>query len=138
VTDRCAHGVRYVTGDTFTSRRYDYSEQCPNDATGASAIGQPRCEEHKARRWLVTLGGSITLTAKVYDDDRGAKSEALNRLPANITRSPDITRITARPATDTDIEAFELLARQTVDSVAVAGPPREETTIPPSTGGSDA
>lgn len=135
--DRCTHGVRYIVGDSPTSRRYDYSEQCPNAKTGSSALGLPRCDEHKARRWLVMLGSSLTVTQHIHDDARGATAEVLARLSASVKRSPDLTRMTARPATDTDIETFELLARQTLESVSVAGPPQEEATIPPSIGGNN-
>lgn len=120
---RCTYGVRYVQGETFTSRRYDYSEQCTNDATGRSTIGQPRCDEHRAYRYLVTVGLSLFLTKQVHDDDRGAKAEALSRLGSHGHHiSP--SNMTARPATATDIERFEAIAAQTLESVTVAGSPR--------------
>lgn len=136
MTDKaCNHGIRWVEGDTPTSRRPDYSEACGQPATGRSMSGHPRCDTHKARRWVVAVGTSITVTRQIYDTADQACDEVLRRLgespPSAI--APDymrrmheahLARMSARPATDTDVERFEAFVSQTVESVSVAGSPR--------------
>jgi hypothetical protein len=131
---RCTVGIRYIR------IRYDYSDQCPNEATGTGPLPGlvPRCEQHKARRYLVTLGTSIFLTKNTHDQERDARDEALRRLPSHLTRYPRAEAMRARPATATDIERFEAIASQTLDSVTVVGPPSKLTHTPGIGGNRDA
>ena len=132
----CNHGVRWVEGETFTSRRPDYSKACNRPATGHSTSGHPRCDEHRAYRYVVTVGTSLTLTNQVHDTAEQAKVEILARLGyatvihasaphyVRATYQSQLSRMTARPATAADIERFEAIASQTLESVTVAGSPR--------------
>jgi hypothetical protein len=118
----------------------DYSDQCTETATGKSAAPGcfPRCDQHKARRYLVTLGTSIFLTQTDHDKEDDARNEALRRLPARLTRYPRAEAMRARPATATDVERFEAIASQTIESVTVVGPPSKLTHTPGIGGNRDA
>lgn len=125
MTERCTVGVKFVRDEqAFTTFHYDYTNQCPGEAVGTSALGFPRCSEHEAHRYLVTVGTSLTITKNRHDRPEDACTEILHRLPSSLQRYPDLERMTARPATATDIERFEALASQTLASVTVVGPPR--------------
>lgn len=89
---------------------------CGREATGVSKFGTPRCDDHRAHRWLVYAGSSLTLTQLAHDRAEDALAE-VEALVANMHgfRQPKTRRherMTARRATAVDIERWEALVDQ--------------------------
>lgn len=106
----CTYGNYRRVGSTTLSPDF-----CGAEATGYSEAGAERCDEHAARRWLVTFGSSITLTKGVRDREDGAKLEVVERMAGaypSLTTDQAMDRMTARPATEDDVARWEALVAQ--------------------------
>lgn len=130
MNERCTFGIYYRShGDTGRQKAMN-DQRCPAEATAKSKLGAPRCEDHKAARWLVTVGFSLALTKQEWDTADDARQEVRNRLPDGLSVRVDTQRMTARRATVEDIERFEALAGQTLDSCSVSLPFDSSEPIP--------
>ncbi len=99
---------------------------CGRPATSRSSYGNPRCDEHAERRYLVLVGSSLTLTQLEHLDDRSACAEVLQRLgyatKLSSWASPEqrarhdrqLDRAKAWPATEADLATWSELVEQHV------------------------